>query len=225
MIASLTMAVLLAQATPPAPAPKAPAASVAKSTPEGLALARKMQGFYEKTSDFSADFSQTYKYKGSARKAEFAGTVQVKKPGLMRWDYTKPYPKQLVLDGKALYLYEPEDKVVQVKKDFSTDSMSAAVTFLWGKGNLADSFFATKIAKPDYGATVLELTPKKPENGFTKLYFAIDDVTGSVTKSVIFDTGGNENRITFMNVKRNRNLPESQFKFEIPKGAQVTNMP
>src|SRR4051812_29397965 len=123
MTALLALVLLLAQVAPPAPAappaktaapeakaaPVPPAKVAAKSTPEGTALAGKVQKFYEKTDDFSSDFKQMFKYKGSVRKVESAGTVQVKKPGFMRWDYTKPNPKLFVLDGKALYMFDPED--------------------------------------------------------------------------------------------------------------------
>jgi outer membrane lipoprotein carrier protein len=236
MNALMAFLLVLAQATTQTPATKAPppaagqdaavakaapAKEEAKSTPEGLALAEKVQKFYEKTTDFTADFLQVYKYKGALRKVQSSGTMQVKKPGFMRWDYEKPYKKLFLVDGKSLYLYTPEDNAVQVKKNFSSDSLSAAVTFLWGKGKLVDSFYVSKANKPEYGPTVLELIPKKPESGFSKIYFVLDESTGAVQRSVIFDSAGNENRVTFSNIKTNQNLPESRFKFEIPKGAQI----
>jgi outer membrane lipoprotein carrier protein len=205
----------------PAPAAK----EEPKSTPEGIALAEKVQKFYEKTSDFSADFLQMYKYKGVIRTRESSGTMQVKKPGFMRWDYEKPYKQLFLVDGKSLFIYEPTDNAVQVKKNFASNELSAAVTFLWGRGKLVDSFHVSKVDKPTYGSTVLELIPKKPESGFTKVYFVVNDETGGVQKSIVFDSAGNENRVTFSNMKANQNVPESRFKFDIPKGAQVQQLP
>lgn len=238
MKALIGMLLLLAQATatpapktPPAAAekeappaatkPATPAKEEAKSTPEGIAIAEKVQKFYEKTSDFSASFKQAWKMKGLLRKTEASGTMKVKKPGFMRWDYTTPVKKLFVLDGKSAYTYVPEDKTVQVKENFSSNDLSAAVLFLWGKGNLVDSFHVTKAAKQDEGMTVLQLIPKTEEKQFSKLFFSVDDATGSVVRSVVIDSAGNENRVTFSDIKTNQKTPDSEFEFKIPKGVQV----
>lgn len=220
-LAAAPAPVLVAQKapTPDAAQKDAPVASKAPTAPE---LAQKVQRFYEKTSDYSADFQQVYRYQGSARRQVSSGTMQVKKPGLMRWDYDKPYPKHFVLDGKALYLYDPEDKQVTVNRDFTTDQLSAAVTFLWGRGKLTDEFDVALAAASPAGDAVLELTPKKPQSGFTKLLFHVDAATGQVKTSIVVDSQGNENRIDFANVKTNTGIPASRFEFEIPKGAKVT---
>lgn len=201
----------------PTPPPKVEVVNDAKAK----ALAGKVQAFYENTRDFTADFQQKYRYRASARTQDSSGTVQVKKPGMMRWDYAKPYPKQFVLDGKALYMFDPEDNAVMVNREFSSDGLSAAVTFLWGRGSLTDEFNVAVVEKKSYGETVLALDPKTPQPGFTRLYFAIDAATGAVLTSVVIDSQGNENRITFRNVKTNQDLAAKRFEFKIPKGAQV----
>lgn len=188
---------------------------------EAAALVDKVQRFYEKTRDFRADFTQVYRYVSMGRTQKSAGTVEVKKPGLMRWDYVKPHPKQFVLDGRDLYLYEPEDRAVMVKRGFSSDSLSAAVTFLFGQGRLADEFRAERVVRPEYGAVVLALEPRKPQPGFSKVFFAIDEATGQVLTSIVIDAQGNENRIAFANVRTNTGLEAKRFAFEVPKGTAV----
>jgi outer membrane lipoprotein carrier protein len=207
-----------------APAATAPAATAPASAEETKTLVDKVQHFYENTSDFTADFDQVYRYAAMARTQKSSGTVQVKKPGLMRWDYVKPYAKLFLVDGKSLYAYDPDDNTVNVRRKFSSDSLSGAVTFLWGKGKLSEEFRITKVNKPEYGSTVLELVPKKAEPGFTRIYFVVDPASGTVLTSVIFDSSGNENRVSFSNVKANQNIPDSRFTFQIPKGAQVKEL-
>ena len=68
------------------------------------------------------------------------GTVQIKKPGKMRWDYTAPEKKLFVSDGSTIYLYVPADKQVIVSPVPADDSATTAVLFLAGKGNLARDF-------------------------------------------------------------------------------------
>lgn len=222
--------VLLAQAPPQPVRPKNPLPKVKPQLPTpapatgAAALADKVQAFYEHTRDFSASFTQQYKYKTMARTQKSAGTVQVKKPGLMRWDYTAPYEKLFLLDGQSLWVWDPEDNTVMVNRSFSSDQLSAAVTFLWGKGKLSDEFDIRLADEPSYGATVLELVPKKPQSGFTRLYFAVDENTGAVVTSVVIDSQGNENRITFTDVKTNAGVPSDRFTFQVPKGASVQEL-
>lgn len=194
-----------------------------EKAPAAAELLAKVQAFYDKTQDLTADVQQKYSFHAMKRTLASSGTMQLKKPGLMRWDVKKPYGKQFVIDGQALYAYDSDDNEVTVKKDFSADSLSAAVTFLWGKGQLSREFDAKVVERPEYGATVLELVSKKPGSGFSKLYFDVDAASGLVRTSVVIDAEGNENRLSFSNVKTNAGLEAARFKFEVPKGATVTN--
>src|SRR6266545_5547973 len=83
------LAALLLLAAAPAPVPD-------KAATE---LARKVQGYYEATRDLEAHFQQAYTYAGLGRRQLSAGTLRVKKPGMMRWDYTKPAPKTVAVKG------------------------------------------------------------------------------------------------------------------------------
>lgn len=200
------------------PKPAAPAAKPA----DAAQLLARVQAFYDKTKDLTADVDQQYTFHAMKRTLKATGSMQLKKPGLLRWDVTKPYAKQYLIDGQALYAYDSDDNEVIVKKDFSADSLSAAVTFLWGKGQLARDFDVASVPKPDYGANVLELTPRGKGAGFAKLYFDVEPATGLVRRSVVIDTEGNENRLTFANVRTNAGLDDARFKFDKPKGATVT---
>ena len=73
-----------------------------------------MQAHYQSIRDFSADFVQSYRGGVLKTKTQESGTVAVKKPGKMRWTYTKPERKEFVSDGVKLYWYVPEDKQVTV---------------------------------------------------------------------------------------------------------------
>ncbi|MFM2152990.1 MAG: hypothetical protein RL199_1425 [Pseudomonadota bacterium] len=185
-------------------------------------LLAKVQRFYDRTKDLTADVDQRYVYTSMGRTLTAAGSMQLKKPGFLRWEIVKPSPKSYVIDGHSLYLYDAEENEVLVRRDFSADALSAAVTFLWGKGRLAQDFAASLVSRPDLGSAVLELVPKKPASGFQKLYFAVEVKTGLVQKSVVVDPEGNENTLSFSNVKTNVGLKDEAFRFVVPKGATVT---
>src|SRR5512137_1406206 len=130
---SAAIALLLSAA--PAGAPAA-----APGTADAVALARKVQAFYESTRDLKARFVQTYAYAALGRRQVSKGTLEVKKPGKMRWDYESPTVKTIAVNGSRLVQWEPEARQAFVDDRFDATAMSAAVTFLLGKGSLEKEF-------------------------------------------------------------------------------------
>ncbi len=190
-------------------------------------VADRIQKFYDSTRDFQAAFQQEYFSKALERKKRSSGFVYVKKPGRMRWDYKKPRPKHFVADGKALYIYDPELEQVMVDREFSSSSLSTAVTFLWGRGKLQDEFKVQFSARKDLGGPghyLLELRPKKKAR-FKKLLFVVERKTFQVSETLVFDPGGNVNHIFFANMATNIGLKDDAFQFHIPAGVEVIEMP
>src|SRR5512133_970145 len=75
------------------------AAPAAPTPAQATDLARKVQAYYEATRDLQARFEQTYTYSGFGRRQVSSGTLRVKKPGMMRWDYEAPTPKTVAVTG------------------------------------------------------------------------------------------------------------------------------
>jgi outer membrane lipoprotein carrier protein len=184
----------------------------------GRALAQRVQHFYAHTRDFSAHFAQHYTYVAMGRTEDSEGTVQVKKPGYVRWDYEKPDKRSIFVEGKTLWIWRPDDKEAQVKRDFGGDQLSSAFTFLWGKGDLLKEFSPRVVDAP--GGEGLELTPKKPVAGVQKLLFVVGK-DGQVLSSVVTNPQGDVNQIVFSNPKVDQGLSDKLFHFEPPKGAYV----
>ena len=180
----------------------------------GAALARRVHVFYARAKDFTAHFEQDYTYVAMGRTEKSEGTVQVKKPGFVRWDYERPDKRVIYVENKTLWIFRPDDNEVQVKRDFGGDQLSSAFTFLWGKGDLLKEFKAEK------NGDDLVLTPLKPIPGVSKLVFTVSK-EGAVTKSVVTNPQGDVNQFTFSDVKLNQGIPDSAFHFEPPKGAYV----
>ncbi len=188
----------------------------------GRALAQRVQAFYAHTRDFSARFAQHYTYTAMGRVEDSEGTVQVKKPGFVRWDYDKPDKRTIYVEGKTLWIWRPDDKEVQVKRDFGGDQLSSAFTFLWGKGDLLKEFKPKALPeqKDLPKGDVLELKPIKPVAGVEKLLFVVGK-DGQVLASAVSNAQGDVNQIVFGNAKVDQGLPDSLFHFDPPKGAYV----
>src|SRR6266851_9315087 len=188
----------------------------------GRALARRVQAYYAHSKDFSARFAQHYVYLAIGRVEDSQGTVQMKKPGLVRWDYEKPEKRTLFVEGKTLWIWRPEDKEVQVKRNFGGDQLSSAFTFLWGKGDLLKEFSAKAVPpqKDLPPGDTLQLDPLKPVAGVAKLLFVVGK-DGRVLASVVTNPQGDVNQIVFSDAKVNQGLADSIFHFEPPKDAYV----
>ena len=205
---------------------KGKAIAEASEVKQGRRLAERVQKYYGRSKDFSAAFAQRYSYLALGRVDEKTGTVQVKKPGLVRWEYLTPEKKLLVLDGLAFWQWAPEDNQVVVKRNVQATELSSAFTFLWGKGDLLAEFSPKAIALPEGmpKGEALELLPKKPGGSVQKLVFSVD-AKGQVVASQVTDAQGNENRLVFSDAKVDQKLQDALFKFEVPKGASVQELP
>ncbi|HET8538678.1 MAG TPA: outer membrane lipoprotein carrier protein LolA [Anaeromyxobacter sp.] len=206
-------ALLAALALSLAAAPAAPAA------PSAAALAARVQGYYERTRDLEARFAQTYTYAGFGRKQSSSGTLRVKKPGMMRWDYEKPAAKTIAVKGSRLVQWEPEENQAYVDDQFDASAMSAAVTFLLGKGDLAREF---DLSVDDLGGLVLRPKAADPRVESIVLTVAED---GAVTATRVVDGSGNVNELRFTGTKRNPGLPDSAFDVKLPKGVRTMAPP
>jgi outer membrane lipoprotein carrier protein len=205
---------------------KAAAAKAGSPEEQARRLAGRVQKYYGRTRDFSAAFAQRYSYLALGRVEEKTGLVQVKKPGLVRWEYQTPEKKLLLLDGKAFWQWVPEDNQVTVKRRVATGELSSAFTFLWGKGDLLAEFTPRLVPVPEGmpAGEGLELSPKKPGGSVQKLVFSVD-AKGQVLASQVTDGQGNENRLVFSGAKVDQKLPDALFVFEAPKGAAVQEVP
>jgi outer membrane lipoprotein carrier protein len=203
------------------------ALALAAPQPKGAAaaLAQRVQRFYSQTRDFSAPFTQRYTYTALGRVEVSEGTVQVKKPNFMRWDYEKPEKRTMFLEGRSLWIWRPDDQEAQHKKDFGGEQLSSAFTFLWGKGDLLKEFSPRAVPTPEGlpKGDALELSPRKPVPGIEKLLFVVGK-DGQVLASVVTNPQGDINQMVFGAANVDQGLPDSLFHFAPPKGAYVQEL-
>ena len=71
-----------------------------------------LQDRYNHAKTLQISFNETYTVQGRPHQSE-SGTLTLRKPGRMRWDYTTPPGKLFLSDGKDVYLYTPDAKRVE----------------------------------------------------------------------------------------------------------------
>ena len=99
-----------------------------------------LQKTYENTSTFDAHFEQRYTYALLKKNNKSAGRVSFQKPGQMRWDYSQPEAKSFIISNDSLWIHQPEDHLAMVNRCFKQDGLTTSISFLWGAGNLRETF-------------------------------------------------------------------------------------
>ena len=199
----------------------APAALAGQTRPPAADTARALQQKYDRVKDFSADFTHTYEGGVLNRKSVERGTVQIKKPGRMRWEYTAPEKKTFVADGIKIYSYVPADKQVIVGDVPAADEATTAVLFLAGKGNLLRDFNVSYAETTMAGAVALRLDPRRKERDYDWLIVTVDQATYQIRALTAADQQGGRSTFAFTNYRENTGVADNVFAFKIPRGADV----
>ena len=196
------------------------ARQAAPGTPEQLAA--RIQQRYDTIRDFEASFVQTYQGGLLRTKTTEEGTVAIKRPGRMRWIYTKPERKEFVSNGERVYSYLPVDKQVIVSPVPADDQTTPAL-FLTGRGHLVRDFNASFTVVPGAGQGTLglKLVPKKSDPEVEWLMLAVDPTTLQIRHLIALDRQGGQSSFAFSNLKENRNLSDKIFEFQVPRGVDV----
>jgi len=193
------------------------------SSPESLAGA--LQTKYAAVTDFSASF--VHKYRGGVLKKEAVerGKVLIKKPGRMRWTYDSPERKVFVADGHRIYSYIPEDRQVIVSEVPPEDNATTPAMFLTGKGSLTRDFVVSipAVADTTRNTYTLKFTPRRREAEYDWMVLVVDRTTLQIRTLVTVDAQGGESTFVFSNIRQNAGIPDSQFRFDIPRGVDVVN--
>ncbi len=189
---------------------------------ESQDLANSLQKKYDTIRDFSADFVHTYEGGVLKRKREERGTLFVKKPGKMRWNYKAPDEKVFVADGVRLIQYFPEENRAIVSG--CPMKTSRPFLFLSGRGNLTRDFNVSLGQGGAADAWMLRLEPKTPQQpNTTGSRLPPRSETFLLHSLTVAEKQGNRSTFAFTNFKENPGLADKTFAFSIPRGADVTN--
>jgi outer membrane lipoprotein carrier protein len=200
-----------------------PAAAERQTRPPAAETASALQQKYDRVKDFTSDFTHTYEGGILKRKSTERGTVQVKKPGKMRWEYTSPEKKTFVSDGRMIYSYVPADKQVITSPVPADDQATTAVLFLAGKGNLTRDFNVSYGEGGGADTWTLRLDPKRKQNDYDWLVIDVDRASLQIRGLTAADRQGGRSTFRFTAFRENTGLADSVFVFKIPRGTDVIN--
>jgi len=185
-----------------------------------LETVNAIQKNYDLVLTLKANFEQKAFVKMLNRTEITRGTVQIKKPGKMKWVYSSPDPQVLISDQKNLWLYAPEEEEVTKIPIENVYSSNTPALFLAGQGILTDIFNVVQVLT-EKDKFVAVFTPKEVENSLSRLVLRANKNNYQITGATVYDKLGNKTSIKFRSIRINEKIPESVFNFEVPAGVEI----
>ena len=181
-------------------------------------LLKTVEQRYNRADSLQVLFREDYTRTGHTRREE-SGTLDLRKPGRMRWEYSDPKGKLAVCDGKTFWMYTPSENQVQKMLLKSTDDMQAPIAFLLGKLHF-EKEFRNIAGKPEGNDTRITAQPKSDNLPYSAVEFLVaPDGRIRTVKVTRFDNSIME--YNFDQEKVNPPLDDKLFHFQVPQGAEV----
>ena len=158
-------------------------------------MAAAVDAHYNHLHTLEAQFSELYS--GSGMERTESGTLWLKKPGKMRWEYRSPREKLFVSDGRDAWFYVPDDRQARKMAAKKLEDIRSPLAFLLGKTKLEKELHGLSLA-PDVtplipGDTVIRGVPQAFADRISEIVLEvtpghqivrimIEDVDGSATE-------------------------------------------
>ncbi len=176
--------------------------------------------FVAETRSARGDFNQRM-VKGEGDKlrvsSQSSGSFAFSRPGKFIWNYKKPYEQVLQSDGNNLYIHDQDLNQVTVRALGNAIGSSPAA-ILFGSNDLEKNFILSDAGNKD-GIDWLQAIPKTKDTQFERIGIGLRD--GVPVGMELRDSFGQVSVINFTRFEKNPTLPANQFKFVMPKGADL----
>ena len=186
------------------------------------ALASAVDARYDHLRSLQADFSEIYTGAGMARTE--SGTLWLKKPGKMRWEYRSPRQKLFISDGKEAWFYLPAERQVRKTPVRQLDDLRSPLAFLLGKTHLEKELQglseATDAQPITAGDVILRGVPQAMADRVNQVLLEITP-DHWICRIVLEEGDGATTEYRFGDQKPDLAIADQQFRFTIPEGVEV----
>jgi outer membrane lipoprotein carrier protein len=145
---------------------------------------------------------------------ESHGTLKFLAPDRFRWDYSEPFPQQLVADGENLWHFD--ESLDQVTVRAQPDAAESPLLVLT-RPDLLDRFYRVEWSGRD---DELHFSPRDENSDFERASLRFEDGT-PVMLQLVDRVVGQTTRLELTDVLRNPDLNDADFRFEPPPGVDV----
>jgi outer membrane lipoprotein carrier protein len=185
-------------------------------------LAAAVDAHYNHLHSLEADFTEVYH--GSGMERTETGTLWLKKPGKMRWEYRSPREKLFVSDGKDAWFYVPGDRQARKTTAKKLADIRSPLAFLLGKTKLEKELQGLSLA-PDKtpmesGNVVLRGVPQGLADRVSEILLEVTP-DHQITRIVIQEVDGAATEYRFGEMKEDVAIGDARFDFKPPAGTET----
>lgn len=194
----------------------------AASPTDVKALAAAVDAHYNALQSLEADFTEVYRGAGMDRTE--SGTLWLKKPGKMRWEYRSPKEKLFLSDGKVVWFYVPADRQATKEPARKLEDLRSPLAFLLGKTKLEKELRGLSLA-PDVtpiesGDVVLRGVPQAIAEQVSEVLLEITP-EHEIRQITLQDVDGSATEYRFTDQKSDVAVANARFEFRPPAGTEV----
>jgi outer membrane lipoprotein carrier protein len=185
-------------------------------------MARAVDEHYNHLRSLQTDFTEVYRGAGAERTE--SGTLWLKKPRKMRWEYRSPREKLFVSDGRVVWFYLPAERQLR-KTDFrKLDDLRSPIAFLLGKTKLENELQGLSKAPDriptDRSNTILRGVPKAMADRVSEVLVEITP-SDRIARIVFTEVDGATTEFQFAAMKEDLPVNDHLFQFSPPAGVET----
>jgi len=186
------------------------------------AIAQAVDNHYNHLQTLQTEFTETYRGAGIERTE--SGSLWLKKPGKMRWEYRSPKEKLFLSDGKDAWFYLPEDRQVRRTSVKKLDDLRSPLSFLLGKTQLEKELEglspAADVVALTPGNMVLRGVPKAMSDRIREVILEITP-EHRIARIQFEEADDSVTEYRFSRQEENGAMADQRFKFAAPPGVEV----
>ena len=197
-------------------------AATAANTAEVKAIAAAVDEHYNHLHSLQAEFTEIYR--GSGIERTESGTLWLKKPGKMRWEYRSPRDKLFVSNGKDAWFYIPDDHQARKSAAKNLEDVRSPLAFLLGKTKLEKELQALSRARDieplNAGDVVLRGVPSGMADQFNEITLEVTP-EHRIVRLIVEAVDGSSTEYDFTDQKEDVPIADGRFQFKAPAGTEV----
>jgi outer membrane lipoprotein carrier protein len=185
-------------------------------------LAAAVDAHYNHLRTLETEFTEVYRGAGMERTE--SGTLWLKKPGKMRWEYRSPREKLFVSDGKDAWFYVPEERQARKTAAKKLEDARSPLAFLLGKTKLEKELLGLSLA-PDVAAArtgnvMLRGVPRGLGDQVGEILLEITP-EHHIVRIEIQEVDGADTEYRFREMKEDLAVGDGRFEFKPPAGTEI----
>jgi len=186
---------------------------------------RALEARYKGAGSFRAVFLERRSEGRGSLQLE-SGTLYIRRPGLMRWEYEAPEKKLFVVDGKFAWFYVPADRTATKAALRQSDDERIPLLLLAGKttlGRVCRRIELADVHVEAQGDVALRCLPARGgEEEYKEAVFEVD-AESHLVRLLVREAGDVETEFHFGRWEENPPLDRALFEFAPPKGTVIVD--